>query len=26
VLWSPGSRYEEYLPAIEKTLVSRKKK
>jgi hypothetical protein len=26
VLWSPGSRYEEFLPAIEKTLVSRKKK
>ena len=25
VLWSPGSKYEEFLPAIEKTLVSRKK-
>jgi hypothetical protein len=25
VLWSPGSKYEEFLPAFEKTLVSRKK-
>jgi hypothetical protein len=25
VLWSPGSKYEEFLPALEKTLVSRKK-
>jgi hypothetical protein len=25
VLWSPGSRYEEFLPALEKTLVSRKR-
>jgi hypothetical protein len=25
VLWSPGSKYEEYLPALEKTLVTRKK-
>ena len=24
VLWSPGSKYEEFLPALEKTLVSRK--
>ena len=26
VLWSPGSKYEPFLPALEKTLVSRKKK
>jgi hypothetical protein len=26
VLWSPGSKYEIFLPALEKTLVSRKKK
>jgi hypothetical protein len=26
VLWSPGSKYEVFLPALEKTLVSRKKK
>jgi hypothetical protein len=25
VLWSPGSKYEPFLPALEKTLVSRKK-
>jgi hypothetical protein len=25
VLWSPGSKYEQFLPALEKTLVSRKK-
>jgi hypothetical protein len=25
VLWSPGSKYEEFMPAFEKTLVSRKK-
>jgi hypothetical protein len=25
VLWSPGSKYEEFLPALEKTLESRKK-
>ena len=25
VLWSPGSKYEEFLPALEKTLTSRKK-
>ena len=25
VLWSPGSKYEIFLPALEKTLVSRKK-
>jgi hypothetical protein len=25
VLWSPGSRYDEFLPALEKQLVSRKK-
>jgi hypothetical protein len=25
VLWSPGSKYEEFLPALEKTLLSRKK-
>ena len=25
VLWSPGSKYEEFLPALEKTLASRKK-
>jgi hypothetical protein len=25
VLWNPGSRYDEFLPALEKTLVSRKK-
>jgi hypothetical protein len=25
VLWSPGSKYEEFLPALEKTMVSRKK-
>jgi hypothetical protein len=25
VLWSPGSKYEEFLPALEKSLVSRKK-
>ena len=25
VLWAPGSKYEEFLPAFEKTLVSRKK-
>ena len=25
VLWSPGSKYEEFLPAFEKTMVSRKK-
>jgi hypothetical protein len=25
VLWSPGSKYEEFLPALEKTFVSRKK-
>jgi hypothetical protein len=25
VLWSPGSKYESFLPALEKTLVSRKK-
>ncbi len=25
VLWSPGSKYEEFLPALDKTLVSRKK-
>jgi hypothetical protein len=25
VLWSPGSKYEEFLPALEKTLVTRKK-
>ena len=25
VLWSPGSKYEEFLPAFEKTLVTRKK-
>jgi hypothetical protein len=24
VLWSPGSKYEEFLPALERTLVSRK--
>jgi hypothetical protein len=26
VLWSPGSKYEEFLPALEQTLASRKKK
>jgi hypothetical protein len=26
VLWSPGSKYEPFLPALEKTLVSRKKR
>jgi len=26
VMWSPGSKYEPFLPALEKTLVSRKKK
>ena len=26
VVWNPGSKYEEYLPAFEKTLVSRKTK
>jgi hypothetical protein len=26
VLWSPGSKYEEFLPAFEKTLVSRRKR
>jgi hypothetical protein len=26
ILWSPGSRYESFLPALEKTLESRKKK
>jgi hypothetical protein len=25
VLWSPGSKYEPFVPALEKTLVSRKK-
>jgi hypothetical protein len=25
VLWSPGSKYEEFMPAMEKSLVSRKK-
>jgi hypothetical protein len=25
VLWSPGSKYEEFIPGLEKTLVSRKK-
>ena len=25
VLWNPGSKYEEFMPAFEKTLVSRKK-
>ena len=25
VLWSPGSKYEQFLPALDKTLVSRKK-
>jgi hypothetical protein len=25
VLWNPGSKYEEFIPALEKTLVSRKK-
>ena len=25
VLWNPGSKYEPFLPALEKTLVSRKK-
>jgi hypothetical protein len=25
VLWNPGTKYEEFLPALEKTLVSRKK-
>ena len=25
VLWNPGSKYEEFLPALEKTFVSRKK-
>jgi hypothetical protein len=25
VLWSPGSKYEIFLPALEKTLVSRRK-
>ena len=26
VLWSPGSKYEIFLPALEKTLVTRKKR
>ncbi|MDB4917516.1 MAG: putative glycosyl hydrolase domain, partial [Gemmatimonadetes bacterium] len=26
VLWSPGSKFEPFLPALEKTLVSRAKK
>ena len=26
VLWSPGSKYEPFLPALEKTMVSRKKR
>jgi hypothetical protein len=25
VLWEPGSRYDAYIPALEKTLLSRKK-
>jgi hypothetical protein len=25
VLWEPGSRYDKFLPAFEKTFVSRKK-
>ena len=25
VLWEPGSRYDSFIPAFEKTLVSRKK-
>ncbi len=25
VLWNPGSKYEEFLPALEKSFVSRKK-
>ena len=25
VLWNPGSKYEPFIPALEKTLVSRKK-
>ena len=25
VMWNPGSKYQVYLPALEKTLVSRKK-
>jgi hypothetical protein len=25
VLWNPGSRYEVFLPALERTLVTRKK-